>query len=787
MKVLQILLFVIMIQDVCGLPTFHKRMVMFTDYMSWNAAHLICKVTGGALLTIKDETERLVVKDFFNQSLWRDEGSYISDFWIGLHVEIYSEPKVYYWSTCEGPFDLTQTGWLSGSSKDQCSDVSNSAYVRDAACSKDLKYICEYIGGECPFAVYNDTKGGDPSSYSVTANGTADCMDVCSSSLLDGLECWAATWHKPSRRCGLHFTENKTYYHDPANQNSAVEYTLYAKTCYSADVDSTRFSGYKVYSTYPFETCVNSHPLGQAKVYALFTIPKSWDEARSVCQQLGYELLIVDSSTDYANIEHIFGSTVLKYWIGLRGKNQNFLWTTGQPISSAAWAAMEPFNSPEETCVFSSSDKWFTANCSEQLPYICQTTNASCTYEMLKNTKGPTNNDQGSLDFEQCRAACESNADCRGFTHLNGVFVFMCYIHISQDPLYLYDSSILQSNLILALHRWTCAFGVTNDKEPFLYLPGPGVVGNNITEQFPLESSSSLVENVVTSSSLEVLTTAESISPSSITTFETTASLSSGFVSSTDVLDTMATASGSPQAIVETSVDETSLVLDVSTSMPLEQSSPGSIDPSSVSESVTFLQSSLADSPGYPTSLLSSYPTTGIAASISSMTQLWSTSLYIATEDFSVSLSSTTEIPSVSPSTSTESLSVSPSTSAESLSVSPSVSTEGQTASVSYTKEWTTAPPPVSCPCRCIKNLTTQETEKLVQEIQKALFVEPKSTSKAIMSKKSAEDPRPSAQTAGYAAIIFLTITFGVFFLLDLTTLVHHIKMAIQRLVHRKG
>ena len=87
--------------------------------------------------------------------------------------------------------------------------------------------------GQCPFAVIQDTVGVDSNPSYLTAIDADECLDICSTYLRDGIECWAATWHATSRRCGLHYPASKSYYDDPANRDSVVGYTLYVKSCYS--------------------------------------------------------------------------------------------------------------------------------------------------------------------------------------------------------------------------------------------------------------------------------------------------------------------------------------------------------------------------------------------------------------------------------------------------------------------------------------------------------------------------------------------------------------------------
>ena len=122
-------------------------------------------------------------------------------------------------------------------------------------------------------------------------------------------------------------------------------------------------------------------------------------------------------------------------------------------------------------------------------------------------------------------------------------------------------------------------------------------------------------------------------------------------------------------------------------------------------------------------------------------------------------------------------------------SLNASLSTSGSLDNIRITTTYAGAPATpsyssTSCPCRCKTNLTVEQTDDIIEQIKQALVVEPKSTSKSLRTKTSAEDNRPSSRTVGYVAIIFMSITIGGLLLLDSLTLLRHIRMAVIKLKH---
>ncbi|XP_052225930.1 uncharacterized protein LOC127841277 [Dreissena polymorpha] len=78
------------------------------------------------------------------------------------------------------------------------------------------------------------------------------------------------------------------------------------------------------------------------------------------------------------------------------------------------------------------------------------------------------------------------------------------------------------------------------------------------------------------------------------------------------------------------------------------------------------------------------------------------------------------------------------------------------------------------CPCGWVAEpvqYTKEELNAIVEKIQEKLKIEVKKLSSTTRKLNSAEDQRPSAKAVGVVGLVFLVITLGGIFLLDLKTL----------------
>ncbi|XP_041370381.1 uncharacterized threonine-rich GPI-anchored glycoprotein PJ4664.02-like [Gigantopelta aegis] len=498
-------------------------------------------------------------------------------------------------------------------------------------------------------------------------------------------------------------------------------------------------------------------------------------------------------------------------------------------------------------------------------------TNGSCGYKSLKKTTGPKDNSKGSVDLNECQSLCLLNSECKGFSYKKTLFSKTCYIHLSSDPNFQFDSNNLVSDSSSTLYRWTCVYGVTNGIVPLANKAEP-ITGTDIMNELQA-SSSSLVGNPMTSSS-EYLTT-NYIEPSSLsilflssvnvvetssvqissarletttldTSLETTsitpelmASTASSVeytetdstVYNTDILTTdyfllsssvetkisissvLGESSSSNVVLLSPSIQETQTKISVSSVLDESFSSNVVLLSPSIQETQTKISVSSVLDESFSSNVVLLSPSiqeTQTKISVSSvLDESFSSNLVLLSpsiqetqtdsqdshtsgiavgSDFVVGtpiLSSSSDVLILSPeNTSFSTTSAISSSSAEVPVLPASSSSDESSSTVTYSTTPVTSSSPMLCPCRCKTNLSVEQTDDLIEEIKKALIIEPKSTSRSARTKKSAEDNRPSAQTVGYVAILFLSLSIGGLFLLDGLVLLNHVKVAILKLKH---
>jgi len=112
--------------------------------------------------------------------------------------------------------------------------------------------------------------------------------------------------------------------------------------------------------------------------YLVCTTPRTWEEARSKCQEEGLDLVIVDSAGEN---DWVFGQARRvrhqPYWIGLSDlrREGRFEWVDGTPLAlNSRWAEGEPNNAGDEDCVHYWDDMplWNDMPCEERLGVICE-------------------------------------------------------------------------------------------------------------------------------------------------------------------------------------------------------------------------------------------------------------------------------------------------------------------------------------------------------------------------------------------------------------------------------
>ena len=101
----------------------------------------------------------------------------------------------------------------------------------------------------------------------------------------------------------------------------------------------------------------------------------NWSTADMKCGEDGTSRLALALADTMSNeIERVTQDTD-EYWIGLSRSNSNseFMWSDGSSLSYTRWSSGHPINGLNCVSVKGGSTEWYSRNCSEVKPYVCET------------------------------------------------------------------------------------------------------------------------------------------------------------------------------------------------------------------------------------------------------------------------------------------------------------------------------------------------------------------------------------------------------------------------------
>ena len=106
---------------------------------------------------------------------------------------------------------------------------------------------------------------------------------------------------------------------------------------------------------------------------SLTTNKLDWNAAALHCSNTKRKLARVLNEEMSNEIEKVTQYT--KYWIGLSRSNSNseFMWSDGSSLSYTRWSNGHPMNGLNCVSVRGDSTEWYSRNCSEVKPYVCDT------------------------------------------------------------------------------------------------------------------------------------------------------------------------------------------------------------------------------------------------------------------------------------------------------------------------------------------------------------------------------------------------------------------------------
>jgi hypothetical protein len=106
--------------------------------------------------------------------------------------------------------------------------------------------------------------------------------------------------------------------------------------------------------------------------YLFIRSAKTWGEASSICESLGYGLVTVNDSQEQTWL-HGFGSSH-SWWLGYNDVQSEGSWRWSHGTSSYTnWGSLQPDNYNNEDCAhFMPNGAWNDLPCSSQLYFICE-------------------------------------------------------------------------------------------------------------------------------------------------------------------------------------------------------------------------------------------------------------------------------------------------------------------------------------------------------------------------------------------------------------------------------
>ena len=107
---------------------------------------------------------------------------------------------------------------------------------------------------------------------------------------------------------------------------------------------------------------------------SLTTDMLDWNAAALNCSNTNRRLAGILNEEMSNEIERVTQDTD-EYWIGLSRSNSNseFMWSDGSSLSSTRWSSGHPMNGLNCVSVRGDRTEWYSRNCSEVKPYVCET------------------------------------------------------------------------------------------------------------------------------------------------------------------------------------------------------------------------------------------------------------------------------------------------------------------------------------------------------------------------------------------------------------------------------
>uniref|UniRef100_A0A8C3WUH0 C-type lectin domain-containing protein n=1 Tax=Catagonus wagneri TaxID=51154 RepID=A0A8C3WUH0_9CETA len=118
----------------------------------------------------------------------------------------------------------------------------------------------------------------------------------------------------------------------------------------------------------------------QGRCYLFSYTQSDWKSSVSACQDIGAQLVIINSSTEQSFLQSWYMRHNKATWIGLSDNNNegSWQWVDNSPLQLSFWQKGEPNNQGDEDCAELHNHGWNDNRCTAENVWICEKPSSPC-------------------------------------------------------------------------------------------------------------------------------------------------------------------------------------------------------------------------------------------------------------------------------------------------------------------------------------------------------------------------------------------------------------------------